>query len=158
MRRILVTAIGLTSCAVRPHPEPSTASIRVAVQTAARSVQKASVGANVAKAAIERAQKRPELSSAPELDEALSAVVGTIEHLDETQVALGASETRIDSLNAEVESLTQAAGNAETGRMKEATAKAFWRGCALKLGALSLGLLLWVLRRPIAAMAGVPIP
>ncbi|MEI6350065.1 MAG: hypothetical protein WCP06_03045 [Verrucomicrobiota bacterium] len=158
MRKIIAAAIGLSSCAVRPQTAPSTAALRVAVQTATVSAQRATENAKVAKAAIERARKSEGPGSAPALTEAYGAVEGTIEQLDATQAALGASESRIESLHVEVENLTQAAEFAESGRMKEAAAKAFWRGCALKLGAMSLALLLWTLRRPIAAMAGVPIP
>ena len=155
MRRITILALLLTSC-VAPRANLSTACVRQVVRSAVESAQRASVNARAAKVAVGRAASSGGTVAA--LAEANRQIDLTIEELDQTKASFEESEQRLDGLQAEVNALGDAAAKASEAQRREAAGRAFWRGCAVKLGALSAGLLLWTLRKPIAAMAGVPMP
>ena len=72
--------------------------------------------------------------------------------------ALAFAEEELDVLKVEVEQVQNAFDKERAARVKEESAAAFWKGAAVKLGMLSLVFGVWIVRRPVGALFGVPVP
>lgn len=70
--------------------------------------------------------------------------------------ALDDAGQKIESLQSYTAAVVDAKEQAEIKAQKESAAKSFWRGWALKLGALSAVFALWIFRKPLLALCGVP--
>lgn len=76
--------------------------------------------------------------------------------LQKADVALDDAGKKIEGLQTYSEQLATAKDAAEAKAQKEETAKKYWRALSLKLIAVAALLGLWIFRRPLLALLGVP--
>ena len=132
----LLVPLLLAACATQPQPQRATPSAAFAYTQSAR-VQVAR-----ARAVVERIHS-------PVVHEATLA-------LDQAETSIAQAADKIETLQAQITEATVARDDAEQRAKDAQGATRFWRAAALKLTLLSIALGLWVFRKPILRLCGVP--
>jgi hypothetical protein len=99
------------------------------------------------------AQGRQVVKVRSAIAEATEAVDATMRELEATTGSLADSASRMEALQAQVAAMGTELEAARKAERKEREGRDFWRGVTWKLAVLALGLAVWVLRRPLLALA-----
>lgn len=138
---------------------------RVVASTAgvSHSIEAASQSAGAARTSIRTASEAVRFLSATATPAQKPAVVKIRQALGQadTHVAtvserLGESTARTTALQGRIDTLAEDLGTAQETASQAKVGARYWKGAALKLGIVSAALLLWLLRKPVAALFGIP--
>lgn len=78
--------------------------------------------------------------------------------INTADIALDEASHKIESLQDQMRDLAQAKEVAQANELKAENAKRFWRAWTLRLSVVSGLLGLWIFRRPLLALCGIPFP
>jgi len=173
MRKYGILSLFLTGCTTLQNSVPRISSepVRADLEQVAGSTHLARDDVRRARAALGVAEtKTSELlrTAAPTECGALGGIKAsllqshteldaTLNSLAVAQGALTDSESKVQTLQSEIDKQTAALRCAEESAAREKASADFWRSVALKVSLLTLALVLWTFRKPIAALFGVPL-
>lgn len=158
---------GCSAVPARIHPVSQAAiSVLSAATSNARAMRSsAAVQSSITTARAQTAQLAATASEAQkpvvaqieaDLDAANKMVVETQADLDQTNQALNKSTAQIGDLQMQLTDLSDAKDASDKLANKEKASAGFWRSVTWKLTLLSLGMGLWIFRKPLLALCGVP--
>lgn len=148
---------------------PSTSAVQMAVEAAAGSTRKAAQSTAAAKGSLRvAAAKSQELmvvanpAQRPLVMQLQTALETTQTELDAAQVSLNSaggaladSTGALDGLQKQIREMGSALARAQEEADRTKASRDFWRACVWKLALLSLALVVWVVRKPLLALAGL---
>lgn len=134
---LLAILLSLVGCAHGPTKRESTPSVAFV------STQKAKLHIEKAKTAVARIA----VPEAKRVEEAL----------DMAEEELDVAGNKIIALQDQMKEVAQAKEDAESSALRAENAKRFWRSWALRLGSVAAMLGVWVFRKPLLALCGVPV-
>jgi hypothetical protein len=101
----------------------------------------------------------PPLSARADTAISRADIIKTVEHLqqrcNEAEAAQASALAKSADLQKSIDVLAAQRDAFKRDAAAMETARDFWRGCVWKLGLLSLGLSLWIFRKPILALCGI---
>lgn len=156
---LIITVLVLAGCSsTRTRvPAPSTVAVARSVETAKESVSRAGKSVTTAKAAVAALEKTATPEQKPAVRTVKESLAVATAELEVIRVSLakGTEETLL--LQTRIDGMAADYGKALDNERAARAAADRWRKWALYLSLLSGGLAVWIFRKPLLRLCGVPI-
>lgn len=152
-------ALAMAGCSAGRQrvPAPSTVAVARSMAVAGESVLRAERSLSMGRAAAALLERTATPEQQPAVKEVQEALQGASQELEAIRVSLQKGSGEVAMLQARIDGMADDYGHALENERRARATTARWRAWALRLGLLSGLLGVWLLRKPLLRLFGVPV-